>query len=84
MKDKALLWAKRFLKDSCKDEWRSCCGGPPMQEMIGLVLNIFVQMNELDALDYQLQQMERLLVVYPSLQAMVKPFNHANSLPTTI
>lgn len=74
MKDKALFWAKKFLSDSHKEEWRSCCGGPPMQEMIGLVLNIFLQMNELESLDFQLNQIERLLVVYPALNAMVTHF----------
>jgi hypothetical protein len=45
-----------------------------MQEMIGLVLNIFLQMNELESLDFQLNQIERLLVVYPALNAMVTHF----------
>jgi len=50
-----------------------------MQEMIGLVLNIFLQMNELGSLECQLNQIERLLVVYPALSAMVSHFQKVSS-----
>lgn len=51
-----------------------------MQEMIGLVLNIFLQMNELESLDFQLNQIARLLVVYPALHAMVTHFQKVRLL----
>jgi hypothetical protein len=54
-----------------------------MQEMIGLVLNIFLQMNELESLDFQLNQIERLLVVYPALNAMVTHFQKVPTHPRT-
>lgn len=45
-----------------------------MQEMIGLVLNIFLHMNDLNSLENQLHQIRRLLVVYPALNAMTYHF----------